>query len=70
MGRVIPIVTVGSYKPDGFEITFRVGLIHKFFFEFQATWHTPGRWIVCAAEDLARRSRERDPRSNKAHVPL
>ena len=32
MGRVIPVVTVGSYKPDGFEITLRVGLIHKFYF--------------------------------------
>ena len=35
MGRVIPVVTVGSYKPDGFEITLRVGLIHKFFLNFR-----------------------------------
>ena len=26
MGRVIPIRTVGSYKPDGFIIIFGVGL--------------------------------------------
>ena len=31
MGRVIPVVTVGSYKPEGFRNNFRVGLISTLF---------------------------------------
>ena len=31
MGRVIPLETVGSYKPDGFRNNFRVGLISTLF---------------------------------------
>ena len=70
MGRVIPVVTVGSYKPDGFEITLRVGLIHKFYFLISGDVAHTGPLDRLRLEDLARRSRERDPRSIKAHVPL
>ena len=34
MGRVIPLETVGSYKPDGFRNNLRVGLISTLFLPF------------------------------------
>ena len=69
MGRVIPLETVGSYKPDGFLNIFRVGLTHTLLTYFR--WRGARRIVGSTARvDLARRLRERRTIDrDQTHVP-
>ena len=58
MGRVIPLETVGSYKPDGSQHILRVGLISTLFLPCKWRGATIGVGST-ARVDLTRRSRER-----------